>query len=484
MIKIKQYFSNEIVPYMALKYGGLGIQFFATAVIASKLGAYYFGVWSFLLLVKRYLAYSSFGTNFSLNAILAVHGGGGHAMERHRINFFQSSIGLNILFMLLLFVFWCFYFFSDFAVFEKYNLKAYSFYIVIFIFFENINQLYVNLFRIQGRVLRVGFLDLSLGLSHLLPVLFFSGEFLVKGLLISQIVFSALLFFYYISISTIPFRLRFEFGEFLLLFKRGLNLLFYNLSFAFILLSTRSLVSYYFSVEIFGEFGFAVQIAAVAHLGLNTIVFLFFPKFLNKLRKDQDREVVSDNLEKIRVGYLYAHSFISFFIIALCPLVEIVFPEYSNTALYLVPIMLLNVGLAFSNAHSSLMISWGRERILYQNGFATIILNVGLFILFKLLFESLFLSLISCAVSGLFYSLITIGRIVQSTKDVVFKDFWLDLFHILITSGLTVFVFSFRLEASLSFLPLAYFVIFGYRKLWPLVGQFVTLLKSRNALGF
>ena len=48
---IKSALKNKIFWYLASRYFVLGIQFIASILLAVKLGAYHFGVWSFLLLI-------------------------------------------------------------------------------------------------------------------------------------------------------------------------------------------------------------------------------------------------------------------------------------------------------------------------------------------------------------------------------------------------------------------------------------------------
>ena len=44
-------FKNKIFWYLTSRYMVLGIQFLASIFLAVKLGAYYFGIWSFILLL-------------------------------------------------------------------------------------------------------------------------------------------------------------------------------------------------------------------------------------------------------------------------------------------------------------------------------------------------------------------------------------------------------------------------------------------------
>ena len=48
---LKKILQNKILWYMASRYMVLAIQFLASIFLAVKLGAYYFGIWSFVVLL-------------------------------------------------------------------------------------------------------------------------------------------------------------------------------------------------------------------------------------------------------------------------------------------------------------------------------------------------------------------------------------------------------------------------------------------------
>src|SRR5690606_7205562 len=90
----------------------------------------------------------------------------------------------------------------------------------------------------------------------------------------------------------------------ILLIKRGLFLLIYNLSFYFIIIAARSIVSYFYSVEDFALFDFANSLTNAITMFLGSISFLFYPKMLNKFSHNSSSSTTIHLIEKVRKIYL------------------------------------------------------------------------------------------------------------------------------------------------------------------------------------
>ena len=67
---IKPLLSNQIIFYLFSRYFTYFIQFIISIVLAVKLGAYYLGIWSFIVLIINYFGQIDFGIANSLNVFL------------------------------------------------------------------------------------------------------------------------------------------------------------------------------------------------------------------------------------------------------------------------------------------------------------------------------------------------------------------------------------------------------------------------------
>ncbi len=475
----KSFFSNGIVPFAMVRYVSLGLQFIATLLIANKLGPFYFGIWSFIILAKQYLAYTNFGVNYSLNAILSTNF---ERDEEYKKNIFQNALVATLIFFVIILAVWVIYYFSNSDVFDKYDFKKYSLLLLIFILVENFNQIFINLYRVYSKIKLIAIFRLLIALSRLIPVLYLSGEELIYGLLYYQIAFSVLSYGLFVLNSPIPFRLKFNFMEFKILIKRGISLLFYNLSFYFLIISTKTFISYFYSVEVYGEYGFAAQLASIAQLGMGTISFLFFPKFLNRLKEEREKNLITKNLDMIKNVYSTLYIIITLVTVCFIPVIEVLFSDYEQIKEIFIALLLVNVVLSFSVGHNSLLIAWGKEMILTIIGVASILLNVILLVLLHFITNDLFIVLFGTVISGLTYSFAVIYmaekelsayRSIISYKKIV-------SYIVVLTSMLTILVLDLFFYWYL--LPLFLYISFDFNNVKLVSNKVIGLLMNKEAI--
>ena len=117
--------NNKIFLFFLNRYFVFFIQFANFSFISIKLGVYYFGVWSFILLFLQYSTYSTLGIEYSLNILLST---------KKRSDSFNSTIysnGVLVLFSIsILTLLLCFgVMFFDISLFSKYSFKHYFCYL-------------------------------------------------------------------------------------------------------------------------------------------------------------------------------------------------------------------------------------------------------------------------------------------------------------------------------------------------------------------
>ncbi|PWN07462.1 lipopolysaccharide biosynthesis protein [Rhodohalobacter mucosus] len=478
MIKIfNALLKNGIVPFVGVKYASLGLSFIATLLIASKLAPFYFGIWGFILLIQQYLTYSNFGVNYSLNAILSTNF---EKEDEYKRKLFHNTLFLTLFISLFVLLLWIGYYFWPTDIFGKYNFKEYSLYLLIFISFENLNQIFINVYRIYNKLLLVGLAQLFVALSKLIPVLLLDGEALIYGLLVFQIIFSSLSLVVFCWNSPLKLGLSFNLNTSSLLLKRGVSLLFYNISFYFILMTTKSLISALYSVEMYGEFSFSLKLASIAHLGMNTISFLFFPKFLNRLKKDRATSEILNNLDNIKNVYSTLYFIITLLLVALVPLIDLMFPDYKEIKRLMIVILLLNLGLSIKAGHNSLLISWGKEIAITVIGFVIIVLNMGLIFIIYYFVKDIYIVLLSTVVSGFLYSYLVIiwGERVLGEKRGIMNS------KIFVKYGLPLIVtLSIAyLHSAFYVVPLFIYLILNRRNVMTVCKKCLSLLKNKEAL--
>ncbi len=198
-----------------------------------------------------------------------------------------------------------------------------------------------------------------------LPVIFLFRELVLiqyltwaifAGHLISLIIFTGRL--------KIRFTLNWNSEEIRSLYKRGIVLLFYNVSFYLLTLSTRSLVSYFLKVEDMGLFTFSSNIASAVILGIGAFEFVAFPKMLSLFSDNVDDVTAGIYLSKMRKIYITTIYLLVFAGVIFYPVLVLFFPSYSGTVRVFSLLMVCQLVISMGFAYAAVVIARGKELFL------------------------------------------------------------------------------------------------------------------------
>lgn len=378
MVKLKEIFNSNIIKFVSTKYLAFGLQVINSFLVAKKLGVYYFGIYGFATMLLQYLSYTNFGVNYALNVILSTN----KEFKLQSSRYLSNSILLTFLFGLLVLVLIVpFRFTGFFADFYKYKVDYYIILIGFLAILQNVNIVFISIYRIYAKLNEVNYFYLTVPLISFFLLIFAKGEvlfyYLLYGMLIGNFVNFTV--FYINSPTKIIYNLDKNIS--LQLLKRGLQLLFYNLSFYLILLSARTIVSKYFNVEEFAFFNFSIGFITSTVMFIESINFLFFSKMLNKFSKLETINEIRDLLSKIRELYLPFVIFTLFGMILILPLIFIFLPKYYNAFTTIGFLSLYQLFNANNFGFTILLLQKKKENYVTFIGF----LSIGLFILFSLI---------------------------------------------------------------------------------------------------
>lgn len=368
MQKIKQIASSGVVHFVLLRYGTLVIQFANALVIAELLGAYYFGIYSFILLFFQYLSYSNLGTNHSLNVGLSTK----KKSEEQRKAIWENLLWTNHAVTAALIVIFLPVFFVEIPYIEKYNFKDYAIPVVLTAIVINYNSLFVNLFRVFGKLGPINFFQILPPILTLAILPFLKGEELLDTWVWVNLCANVVAFFAFVFQSPFRFRAMRKPPLQKVLLQRGGHLLFYNMSFYFIMLSARTVISFWYSVEELGYFSFANSIASSVMLAGGAFAFIFFSKILNKLNSLSSEQAAAF-LRKIHLVYVIPLNFLVLISMLFVPLVRLYLPEMSPSANSM---LILLAGQMINNSNlgnTSYLIAKGKEGTLTVYGIQTIL---------------------------------------------------------------------------------------------------------------
>ena len=368
---IKTALKNKVVLFLFSRYGTYFIHFINSLFIAVYLGPYYLGIWGFISLITQYLNHINFGIIHSVTAIISVK-------KNHEL-YVQKIIGTSLTMLIGLSIIVILFFISD-EVFNlnlgaKYNFSTYVPIVVLIGILGYFNSLFSSIFRVYGRLFEIAFNQTVFPVLILLAIIFYNKDELLWALVGANFLAFLLSFILYIIKTPIKLKPIFIYRLFKLIQIKGWHLFIYNTSFFFIIISTRTFISGFYSVEEFGYFTFAFSLANVVLLLLQAFSFLIFPKMLNRFAAATNNQNVA-LLEKVRDAYVTTSHLLVHMAILFFPLFLLLFPQYKIASEAFKLIALSIVLYTNSFGYSGLLIAKGYEKKLGRLAFLALVANV------------------------------------------------------------------------------------------------------------
>jgi O-antigen/teichoic acid export membrane protein len=407
---IKNGFKNKNIRFIVFRYFIYAVQFGNSLFIAKNLGPFFLGEFGFITLTIQYLTQINFGIPNALNVKLSTFVGNNAALQNEYLGNSMLFTFIYSAFIITLAVAATFF---DIPIFQKYDFYQYIYFVVFIGVLQNMDVLFIHVFRVKNSLKPITLYQSVMPLLNLLVCFFWKGKELLYALVFSQLFSYFLSFIVFIYYTPIKLKLRFKFTVQKELVKAGVSLMLYSASFYFIMIITRTFVSYFFSVKELGFFSFALSFAQASFLILDTITFLIFPKLVNRLKHDEKGEVFK-KMEFVRSNYNLIAFLLIFSTILVFPLVLTFLPVYAASYK---PFTLLSISLALLSGNfgiSTLFISNGKESLLSRIALVACLLNFILVWLissnsstfYLLCFAPLATYIIYSCMLGYFYNLV------------------------------------------------------------------------------
>ncbi len=377
----KTVFKNKVILFVFSRYGTYFIHFINSLFIAVYLGPFYLGIWGFITLVTSYMNHLSFGIADSVTAIISVKKDKEFYVEKVIGTALTMLIGLSVV---------AFTLFSINGFFElnlgsKYNFSTYTPVVVLIGILAYFNNLFNHIFRVYGKLFEIAFSQTVFPLLMLLAIILFKDKQLLWAMVVANFLAFLLAFIMYIVRTPVKLKPLFIYDLFRSIQIKGWHLFVYNTSFFFIVISTRSFVSGFYSVEEFGYFTFAFSLANVMLLLLQSMAYLIYPKMLNRFATSNTSHNI-DLLQKLRDAYVTTSHLLIHIAILFFPVFLFMFPEYAKAteAFKLIALSILLYTNSFG--YSGLLIAKGKEKKLGRLSFTALFINVvGALVLIKVL---------------------------------------------------------------------------------------------------
>jgi len=385
---------------------------------------------------------------------------------------------------LAIFIIALYYHFFGIPGFEKYQTGNLLYIVFLVAAFANINTLLSLIYRVKGKLFEIAFYQTVIPLLVLIVIflakertllLFVLGAYFIGNLL------SLLLFLYGKKVS---FSGHLNIGDLKSIFKKGFFLFIYNVCFTMIILSTRTIVSAYYSVEQFGFFTFAYTLANSVLLFFEAFTSIIFPKIISKLHSS-DLDEVESTIRSIRINYVSFSHGLMYGAMLFFPILVYFVPKYSNSLLIinLISLTLLLYTNAFG--YNSLLIARNKEKVIALNTFIALIFNISLTMILvlwlKIGYEYV---IISTSFSYLLFSYLCVysgKKILQLKAD--FFSVIIDCFplRLLMPYFLTVLLLFFGLQ-TLMVIPFSLYVFLNFRVLKEIVSTIKKILINPNII--
>ncbi len=447
----KNVLNSSTIQFVAVRYISYGLTFLNSLLLANYLGDYVFGLYGFVLLFLQYFAFSNFGINHSLNTILAVKKGNKRLSEDIWGTSLLISILISILFLAINFIL-----LSIFPnILSKYEYARYGTLVVFLGLVINFNNLFLAINRIYSRFQIINFQLLSPQIGILI-LLLWGGNITIETIvlvMLSANILSLILFVY-----KSPLKIRLKFSKILMLnlISRGVSLILYNMSYSFIIISSATIVSIFYKVNVFGQYKFAQTISSAIFMAAGAFSFVFFPKIINRMVTKKKDEVVVF-IREMREVYIGALNLLSFIFLLFIPAIDRYFPEYSDMLNVFKLLLLAQVLSNQSNVYKTYLIAKKKEKYLTYYGFSAIAIVVLLgisFCSFGLPYEYVALSVV---VGVGYYSFMSIRKTLLLLGENVIKNLK-DILAYKLLIPLLIVVISVLLEENIILPIIALFV--------------------------
>lgn len=463
---IKGAFKNKVIHYIFSRYATYIIQFVNSLFIAVYLGPYYLGVWGFITLIIQYLNHLNLGIAHSVNAILAVN--------KDKEWYVQKVVGTSLTMLIGLSFFVGLFFLANeiwnFDIGNKYNFSTYAPLVLLIGVLGYFNSLLSNVFRVYGRVVEIAVNQSAFPILMLLAILFFKSGNLIWALVGANLLAFFLSLCLYLIKSPVRLKPIFITRLAKAIQIKGWHLFVYNTSFYFIIISTRSFVSAYYSVEEFGYFTFAFTLSNSVLLLLQAFSFLIYPKLLNRMATAQNDGVIN-LLTKLRDAYITTSHLLIHVVILIFPIFVLFFPQYNQSIKAFNLIALTVVLYTNSFGYSGLLIARNKERRLSFLSFSSLIINIVIAYVLSVVFHVTFAYIIMATMITYFIYVYMLGRVGRDMLNLntIFASVIKDVFPLKL-------ILPFALNLILAFLSLSYIflllpvVLFGLLNYKTIIG--------------
>lgn len=477
---IKKIVSNKVVWYIFSRYFVYFISFLASMIMAAKLGPYYLGIWGFATLLLRYFQIVDLGLGSSTTVFLVKNKG--NAIEQAKYE--KAALFILLMMFLGVIIVGLYYYLFGISIFDKYHLENLFYVICLIAIFQYFNYYALCVSRVKGKIFEFTF-NQSIGqILTFIGVFLASGEKLLYILFISCFIGQLLSTLVYLTKKSIDFSGKLEFARSKKILNKGVFLFIYNFCFYMILMSTKTIVSRYYSIEEFGYFTFSCTLANAAMLLLSAFSSLITPKLLDKFNTN-NATLITSTVRTIRINYVYFSHGIMYIALACFPVLLLFLPKYQDTFIAINLTSLATLLYSNSFGYISFLTIKNKEKTIALISSISFIVNVILaFVLARVFYVSYEYVIISTLISYFLFTCLIVyrGKKLLGVKQ-TFKNLLEDVFPVkLLIPYVAASIVTFLNNGLLMLIPLFLFIILNLKEICEIYNSFRKILVNPSVV--
>ncbi|MBE6367785.1 MAG: hypothetical protein E7052_07760 [Lentisphaerae bacterium] len=475
---IKNVLKNKIFWYICSRYLALGLQFIASILVAERLGVYYFGIWSFILLLFTIGSTCNWGIGNAATILLVQNKEDQTKCHDYTLNSLVLTGLISIVPLAVLLYDRIF----GITLFNKYHLDNKIYIVVFLIIISYLSALLMNVLRVKNRIWEITVAQLLWPVFMCASLFFASGKSLLIILLTAYTASFVIGIVIYLFTRQISFSGKYSTPLLREIFIKGFFLFLYNAGFSFIVLSTKTVVSKYYTIEEFGYFAFAFSLANGVILLMDSLIFIIFPKMVDMLR-GHDKEKIASALNFMRRNYLYMLNLLFYVVLAVSAFFFMLIPQYAKSfdSFVLIVFSLMMYSNCFG--YNTYLLAQNKEKQMAIFIGLALLLNIGgAFLLVHVLHCKFSYVIMATLVTYGFYSLavncyaLRVAGLQKSFKEML-HSMTVKLGPLYLVTLLLVLL---QFDKKYLFLPLMAFLLLNIRELKNIFCNIPQLLKDKK----
>ena len=247
------------------------------------------------------------------------------------------------------------------------------FYIFFIVLIKQINQLYINIYRVYDRLKIINWAYIIPCIGEFIVLFTGNGERLLDNIMWAMVFSNGIVFIIFLVDAKFSISNNIDIKATKKLVRRGIMLLLYNISFYFIVLVAKSYISSEFQIEDFAQYSFSYNISDAVMLLNSSVSFFIYPNLINKLSSSNSTNNSLLLMREMQQYYMIAASLVIIIALIASHFLQLIVPDYVKSEYILQILLLSQLLVANSFIMTTFLVQQKKELKLIILGVSTII---------------------------------------------------------------------------------------------------------------